>query len=124
VSASRQPIVSDLDDGEYVSTISSDPNPLLLRLIAGAPAAAAEVLAAAATSKDPSILVAAALLSDDASYLARAAEQAFSVRDRQLVVLAETHLNHQRDLFDALIRDHLVEHPDHLLAAWIAGQHH
>jgi hypothetical protein len=107
-----------------VSTTSSDPTPLLLRLIGGDPAATAEVLAAAATSNDPSVLVAAALLSDDPSYLTRAGEHAFTVRDRQLVVLAEIHLNSQRDLFDALVRDHLAEYPDHLLAAWIAGQHH
>ena len=24
--------------------------------------------------------------------------------------------------FDALVRDHLADHPDHLLAAWIAGR--
>ena len=105
-------------------TTSSDPAALLLRLIGGAPTAAGEVLASATTSKDPSVLVAAALLSDDPSYLVRARVHAFTVRDRQLVVLAETHLNDQADLFDALVRDHLGEHPDHLLAAWMAGQRH
>jgi hypothetical protein len=25
-------------------------------------------------------------------------------------------------LLDVLVRDHLADHPDHLLAAWIAGQ--
>ena len=45
-------------------------------------------------------------------------------RDRQLVVLAETHLNGNTDLFDVLVRDHLADHPDHLMAAWIAGRHH
>jgi hypothetical protein len=123
-SASRQPIVSDLRDREDVSTTSSDPTALLLRLIGGDPAATAEVLTAAATSNDPSVLVAAALLSHEPTYLTTAGEHAFTVRDRQLVVLAGAHLSSQADLFDALVRDHLAEHPDHLLAAWIAGQHH
>jgi hypothetical protein len=107
-----------------VSTPSSDPAALLLRLIGGTRTAVKDVLAAALTSQDPSVLVAAAMLSDDLCYLTRAREHAFTVRDRQLVVLAETHLNDQGDLFDALVRDHLAEHPDHLLAAWIASQHH
>jgi len=123
-SASRQPVVSDLRDRGNVSTTRSDPTALLLRLIGGAPTAASEVLGAAVTSKDPSVLVAAALLSDDSSYLVRARDHAVTVRDRQLVVLAETHLNDQGDLFDALVRDHLADHPDHLLAAWMAGQRH
>jgi hypothetical protein len=105
-----------------VPTTSSDPTPLLLRLIGGDPAAPAEVLAAAPTSVDPSVLVAAALLAQEPSYLVRAGGHAFTVRDRQLVVLAEAHLGSQADLFDALVRDHLAEHPDHLLAAWIAGR--
>ena len=105
-----------------MSTTSSNPAPLLLRLIGGDPAATADVLAAAVTSEDPSVLVAAALLSDDPSYLARAGGHAFTVRDRQLVVLAEAQLSRRADLFDALIRDHLAEHPDHLLAAWLAGR--
>ena len=123
-SARSQPIVSDLRDRGNVSTTRSDPTALLLRLIGGAPTAASEVLAAAVTSKDPSVLVAAALLSEDPSYLVGARERAVTVRDRQLVVLAETHLNDQGDLFDALVRDHLADHPDHLLAAWMAGQRH
>ena len=40
------------------------------------------------------------------------------------MVLAEALLKHHTDLFDALVRDHLAEHPDHLLAAWIAGRTH
>ena len=107
-----------------MSTTSSEPTALLLRLIGGDPAAASEVLASAATSEDPSILVAAGLVSRDASHLVRAGALARTVRDRQLVVLAQAHLGGPSDLFDALVRDHLADHPDHLLAAWLAGQHH
>ena len=105
-----------------MSTRSSPPSSLLLRLIGGDPAAAGEVLASAATSKDPSVLVAASLVAGDPAYLVRAGALAVTVRDRQLVVLAKAHLNGQADLFDALVRDHLSDHPDHLLAAWIAGR--
>ena len=97
---------------------------LLLRLIGGDPRAVDEVLALAVASGDPSVLVAAGLLAQDHSYLNRAGMCAVTVRDRHLVVLAKAHLEDRTDLFDALIRDHLADHPDHLLAAWIAGRHH
>jgi hypothetical protein len=97
---------------------------LVLRLIGGDPAAADEVLALAPTAEEPSLLVAAAMLSHDHAHLMRASELAASVRDRQLVVLADAHLHGSADLFDVLVRDHLADYPDHLLAAWIAGQHH
>jgi hypothetical protein len=106
-----------------MSTTSADPDVLLLRLIGGDPAAPGEVLGSAATSTDPSTLVAAALLSHDPSSLERADAAALTVRDRQLVVLARAQLDQHLDLFDALVRDHLAEHPDHLLASWIAGRH-
>jgi hypothetical protein len=107
-----------------VSTKSPETTALLLRLIGGDPRAVDEVLTLAAVTDDPSVLVAAGLLAADDSYLERAGERAVTVRERQLVVLARAHLSHQPQLFDALVRDHLAEHPDHLLAAWIAGQHH
>jgi len=97
---------------------------LLLRLIGGDAAAVGEILALAPGSADPALLVAAAMLSRDASHLVRAQEAACTPRDRQLVVLAETHLHGNTELFDVLVRDHLADHPDHLMAAWIAGRHH
>ena len=65
--------------------------------------------------------MAAALVSRDGAYLARAGGAATTTRDRQLVALADAHLRGATDLLDALVRDHLAEHPDHLLAAWIAS---
>ena len=47
---------------------------------------------------------------------------AATTRDRQLVVIATAHLRGERDLVDALARDHLVDHPDNVLVAWIAGR--
>ena len=33
------------------------------------------------------------------------------------------HRADDEELLDALVRDHLADHPDSILAAWIAGQH-
>jgi hypothetical protein len=94
---------------------------LLPRMIGGSHEARVEVLARAASSTSPSLLVAAAVLAQDPDVLTRAGQHAVTVRDRQLVALARARLRGDEDLFDALVRDHLAEHPDNLLAAWIAG---
>ena len=71
------------------------------------------------------ILVAAALFTRDGDGLmARASDRATSTRDRQLVAIAAAHLRGRPDLVDALARDHLVDHPDNVLVAWIAGASH
>ena len=71
------------------------------------------------------ILVAAALFAPDGDgLLARAGSVAATTRDRQLVAIAAAHLRGERDLVDALARDHLVDHPDSVLVAWIAGASH
>ena len=44
-----------------------------------------------------------------------------TTRDRQLVAVAAAHLAGDPDRVDALARDHLVDHPDSILVAWIAG---
>ena len=98
---------------------------LLGRLISGDQATVAAVLARARTSDVPALLVAAALVSghSDGLLLARATTHATTTRDRQLVAVAAAHLEGDHDLFDALIRDHLADHPDNVLAAWIASRH-
>ena len=40
------------------------------------------------------------------------------------MAIATAHLRGERDLVDALARDHLVDHPDNVLVAWIAGASH
>jgi hypothetical protein len=102
--------------------VPEDNTALLRRLIGGHPDAPTEVLDRAATSTSPPLLVAAALLGHDAELLERAAGHSGSTRDRQLVALAEAHLRGDAELLDVLVRDHLSEHPDNLLAAWIAGR--
>ena len=73
------------------------------------------------SSHDPAVLVAAALHAADAdALLERAAASATTTRDRQLVAIAAAHLRGEHDVVDALARDHLVDHPDSVLAAWIA----
>jgi len=98
---------------------------LLGRLISGDQGAVAAVLAGASTSDVPALLVAAALISGDGDgrLLARATTHATTTRDRQLVAVAAAHLAGDHDLFDALIRDHLADHPDNVLGAWIATRH-
>jgi hypothetical protein len=66
--------------------------------------------------------VAAALVADAPDILDRAARHAVTTRDRQLVAVAAAHLARDADLLDALVRDHLSDHPDNVLAAWIAAQ--
>lgn len=102
--------------------MSTDQTALLHRLVGGDAAAADEVLALAPTSEFAPLLVAAALLTRDATHLDRAAAHAVHPRERQLVAIAGAHLRGDADLLDALLRDHLAEFPDHLLAAWIAGR--
>jgi hypothetical protein len=78
-------------------------------------------LASARESDDPTLLVAAALSAPDAdALLARAGALATTERDRQLIAIAAAHLRGERDVVDALARDHLVDYPDSVLAAWIA----
>jgi hypothetical protein len=98
---------------------------LLHRLVLGDEAAVAAIIAASRTSEDPQILVAAALFAADGEeLLARAETVAATTRDRQLVAIAGAHRRGERELVDALARDHLVDHPDSLLAAWIADASH
>jgi hypothetical protein len=95
---------------------------LVRQLIGGDPYAAAAILRHAETSADPVVLVAAALVErTESDRLARAAELAVSTRDRQLVAIATAYLSGDDDRLDALTRDHLADHPDNLLVAWIAA---
>ena len=101
------------------------PGQLLRRLVVGDDAAIAAIVEASRTSDDPLILVAAALFAPEADgLLARAERVAATTRDRQLVAIAAAHRRGERELVDALARDHLVDHPDSLLVAWIADASH
>jgi hypothetical protein len=96
---------------------------LLHQLVVGDAAAIAAIVDRSRTSDEPMILVAAALFAtaEQDDLLARARALATSTRERQLVAIATAHVSGQRRLVDALARDHLVDHPDNVLVAWIAG---
>jgi len=94
---------------------------LLRRLVTGDDAAITAIVEASQTSDDPLILVAAALFTPHGDrLLTRAESLASTTRDRQLVAIATAHHRGDRQLVDALARDHLVDHPDNVLVAWIA----
>jgi hypothetical protein len=95
---------------------------LVRRLVSGDEATIVAIVNASQTSEDPLILVAAALFSDDGdALLARAESAAQTTSERQLVAIASAHVRGESALVDALAREHLVEHPDSVLVAWIAG---
>ena len=101
------------------------PAQLLRRLVVGDDEAIATIVAESATSDDPLVLVAAALFAVDGDrLLARAEGVAATTRDRQLVAIATAHRRGERELVAALARDHLVDHPDNVLVAWIADASH
>ena len=112
-----QPSVSGLPEAAPMTRV--DPDLLIRRFIAGDPAAAGDLVALAARCDDPALLVAAALVEPD--LLDRAAAAAVTTRDRQVVAIAAAHLAGDGDRVHVLARDHLVDHPDNLLVAWIAG---
>jgi hypothetical protein len=102
-----------------------DGDDLVRQLMSGDPAAAAAILAGATTSNEPLVLTAAALLDPaDPDLLDRAAAAARRPRDRQVVALAAAHLAGDRDRLTALAREHLLDHPDSVIAAWIAAGAH
>jgi hypothetical protein len=108
-----------------VGMTSAPPDHLIHRLVVGDATAIAAIVDASRTSEDPIVLVAAALFAADGRDLvARAAAHAATTRDRQLVAIAGAHLRGEHELVDALARDHLVDHPDNVLVAWIAGASH
>ena len=101
---------------------ATHPAQLIHQLVVGDAAAIAAIVEASRASDDPMILVAAALFAPDGdALLARAGGPAVTTRDRQPVAIATAHLRGDRDLVDALARDHLIDHPDNVLVAWIAA---
>jgi hypothetical protein len=94
---------------------------MIRRAIGGDPAAVEWIAAQAETSTEPNIVVMAALLETQPALIDRALAVASTSRDRQVAAIAGAHLRGDRELVDALARDHLVDHPDSLLVAWIAS---
>jgi hypothetical protein len=98
-----------------------DVDQMIRRAIGGDRAAISWIVARADTSAEPTVVAMAALLERRPDRIARALAIAVSSRDRQLVAIAGSHLDGRHELVDALARDHLVDHPDSLIVAWIAA---
>jgi len=97
---------------------------LVQRLVAGdLDGVRAELAGSSHEDSTISLVTAALVAAEPGPLLVRAACLALATRDRQLVAIATAHLEGDSDLLDVLVRDHLVDHPDSLLAAWIATQH-
>jgi hypothetical protein len=94
------------------------------QLAVGGDAAIAEVIERARTSDDVTTVVAAALFAPaaDNDLMERAATLAATTRDRQLVAIAIAHLEGNGGRVQDLARDHLVDHPDSVLVAWISSE--
>ena len=103
----------------------AEPEDVIHQLVVGGDAAIAEIIERAQISDDVTTVVAAALFAGGPSALLdRAAEVATTTRDRQVVAIAVAHVAGDTDRVDALARDHLVDHPDSVLVAWITANTH
>jgi hypothetical protein len=102
--------------------MTPEPDNVIHQLVVGDDAAIAEIITGAQTSDDVTTLIAAALFADTpGELLRRATEVAATTRDRQVVAIAVAHVAGDADRVDALARDHLVDHPDSVLVAWISA---
>jgi hypothetical protein len=103
----------------------AEPADVIHQLVVGGDAAVAAIVERAHTSDDVTTIVAAALFAAaPGDLLDRAAEVATTTRDRQVVAIAVAHVVGDAHRVDALARDHLVDHPDSVLVAWITANSH
>jgi hypothetical protein len=93
------------------------------QLAVGSDMAIAEIVERAQSSDDVTTVVAAALFAHGGNddLMARAAALAATTRDRQIVAIAVAHLDGDVDRVGDLARDHLADHPDSVLVAWITS---
>jgi hypothetical protein len=89
--------------------------------IGGDPTAISWIEAHADATVEPTIIAMAALLEGHPARIGRALAVATTSRDRQVIAIADAHLRGDHQLVDALARDHLVDHPDSFMVAWIAS---
>ncbi|MGV1007170.1 MAG: hypothetical protein ACOYBY_01005 [Dermatophilaceae bacterium] len=109
-----------------------DTDRLIRGLIGGDAGARRALLERAQTSRDPMLLTAAALGAETSAappggaaqapaLLRRAWAAATRTRERQVVAVAAAYLDGDLDRVDTLSREHLVDHPDSILVAWLAA---
>src|SRR3954454_11364967 len=105
--------------------MTAEPDDVIHHLVVGGDAAIAEIVERARTSEDVTTMVAAALFAAvPGELLHRGAGVAQTTHDRQVVAIAVAHVAGDADRVDALARDHLVDHPDSVLVAWIRANTH
>jgi hypothetical protein len=103
-----------VEDGEGVERT-------IARAIGGDPDAIGWIQSHADSSVEPTVIAIAALLEGRPERIGQALAVAVTSRDRQLVAIADAHLRGDHQLVDALARDHLADHPDSFMVAWIAS---
>lgn len=91
------------------------------RAIGGDAEAIGAVLTGATSCDDARIVALAAVLASRSEWIGRAQALAVTSRDRQVVAIVASHLSGDDGLVQLLARDHLCDHPDSLIVAWIAG---
>lgn len=104
-----------------MSEAGDDIERAIRRAIGGDPSAISWIVAHADSSAEPMVIAMAALLERDPQRIDGAMAVATSSRDRQVVAIAAAHLRGDLQLVDALARDHLTDHPDSVMVAWIAS---
>ena len=106
--------------------MTAEPDEVIHQLVVGGDAAIAEIIEQAQTTDDVTTMVAAALFGRGSGRSAhRAAGVAETTRVRQVVATAVAHVaGGDADRVDALARDHLVDHPESVLVAWISANTH
>jgi hypothetical protein len=94
---------------------------MIRRAIGGDPGAISWIERHADSTVEPTVIAMSALLEGRPERLAKALAIATTSRDRQLVAIAAAALREEHQLVDALARDHLADHPDSFMVAWIAS---
>jgi hypothetical protein len=116
---------ADMDeDPRFVGNVRTDEaetDARIRRAIGGDLNAVGYLVASAESSGNARFVVLAGLLESRSDWIDRATQLATSRCDRQTVAIARSHVAGDRELVDALARDHLVDFPDSLIVAWIAS---
>lgn len=82
-------------------------------------------MTAATVAPNVSVLVTAAVLAASSpDLLTEAMQSATTTADRQFVAIAVAHLAGDHDRVEALVRDHLLDHPARPVLVWIVSQSH
>src|SRR5262245_1494264 len=94
---------------------------MIRRAIGGDSEAIDAVLLGATESNDARIVAMAGVLASRPDWIERAERLAVTNRDRQMVAVSACHVSGDHGLAQLLARDHLSDHPDSLIVAWIAS---